>query len=103
MNSGHSARVPRMEARAPAKSAIRIASLESPETSELLTVEDVSRHGARAIAATPWVQGKRVLVRSVNGTFRARGRVVYCEPDETTHGRFAVGLEFFWPTGKWED
>lgn len=97
------ARIPRMETRTPAKSAIRITSLEPPETSESVTVEDVSRHGARAIAAVPWKQGKRVLIQSLSGTFRAHGRIVYCEPDENAPTRFVVGLEFFWPTGKWED
>ena len=97
------ARMPRMETRTPAKSAVRITSLEPPETSESVAVEDVSRHGARAIAAVPWKQGKRVLVQSLSGTFRAHGRIVYCQPDEGSPGRFVVGLEFFWPTGKWED
>lgn len=91
-----------MEKRIPTSSAIRITSLEPPETSESLTIEDVSRHGARAVAAAPWQEGKRVLVQSVSGTFRAHGRIVYCQPDGNASGRFVVGLEFFWPTGKLE-
>lgn len=96
-------RMPRMEERIPASSVIRITSLEPPETSESLKIEDVSRHGARAVAAAPWQAGKRVLVQSASGTFRAHGRVVYCRPDSSAAGRFLLGLEFFWPTGKWED
>lgn len=96
-------RMPRMETRTPANSAIRITALEPPEISESLTVEDVSRHGARAVAAAPWEQGKRVLIQSLSGTFRAHGRIVYCRPDKKAPGRFVVGLEFFWPTGKLED
>lgn len=97
------AQMPRMETRSPAKAAIRVSLLEQPETSETLAVEDLSRHGARAFAAVPWKQGDRVLVQALNGTFRAHGRIVYCKPTEETVGRFVVGLEFFSPTGKWED
>ncbi|MGB6876469.1 MAG: PilZ domain-containing protein [Candidatus Acidiferrales bacterium] len=95
--------MPRMEARTPAKAAIRVSLLDRPESSETLAIEDVSRHGARAFAAVPWRQGDRVLVQALKGTFRAHGRIVYCKPIEGARGRFVVGLEFFSPTGKWED
>lgn len=97
------ARMPRMEARIPAKAAIHVTSLEPPESSETLAVEDLSRHGARAFATIPWKQGDRVLVQALKGTFRAHGRIVYCKPAEDGAGRFVVGLEFFSPTGKWEE
>ena len=97
------ARMPRMEARLPANAAVLVTSLEPPETSETLAIEDISRHGARAMATIPWRQGNRVLVQAVRGTFRAHGRIVYCKPADTSAGRFVVGLEFFSPTGKWEE
>lgn len=95
--------LPRMEARLPAKAAIRVSLLDQPEASETLAVEDVSRHGARAFAAVRWGQGERVLVRALNGTFRAHGRIVYCNPLDGAHGQYVIGLEFFSPTGKWEE
>lgn len=55
------------------------------------------------MATIPWRQGNRVLVQAVRGTFRAHGRIVYCKPADTSAGRFVVGLEFFSPTGKWEE
>ena len=97
------ARLPRMETRTPASAAIRLSLLDRPEAAETLTVEDLSRHGARAFAAIPWRQGDRVLVQALKGTFRAHGRIVYCKPIEDGAGRFVVGLEFFSPTGKWEE
>lgn len=97
------ARMPRMEDRTPASAAILVTALEPPEASETLTIEDLSRHGARAVAMIPWKQGDRVLVQATRGTFRAHGRIVYCKPSEDLSGRFVVGLEFFSPTGKWGD
>jgi hypothetical protein len=97
------ARMPRMETRLPANAAVSVTTLEPPETSETLAIEDISRHGARATAGIPWRQGSRVLVQAVKGTFRAHGRIVYCKPLEEAGGRFVVGLEFFSPTGKWEE
>ncbi|HEV2422317.1 MAG TPA: PilZ domain-containing protein [Candidatus Acidoferrales bacterium] len=97
------ARLPRMETRTPASTAIRLSLLDRPEAAETITIEDVSRHGARAFSAVPWRQGDRVLVQALKGTFRAHGRVVYCKPIEDAAGRFVVGLEFFSPTGKWEE
>jgi hypothetical protein len=92
-----------MEARTPAKTTIRVTALEPPETSETLAIQDLSRHGARAVAMIPWKQGDRVLVQATKGTFRAHGRIVYCKPVDDVSGRFVVGLEFFSPTGKWEE
>lgn len=92
-----------MEVREPAKLALRVSLTEHPETSEVLAVEDISRHGARAFALVPWHQGARVLAKAVKGSFMAHGRVVYCKPLDDVRGRFAVGLEFFSPMGNWEE
>jgi hypothetical protein len=97
------ARMPRMETRTAAKAVIRVSSLERPETAETLSIEDLSRHGARALSLLHWQQGDRVLVQALRGTFRAHGRIVYCNPSEESVGHFIVGLEFFSPTGKWEE
>jgi hypothetical protein len=95
--------LPRMEARLPARAAIRVSLLDRPEACETLAVEDVSRHGARAFAAVPWRQGDRVLVRALKGTFRAHARIVYCNRLDGAHGQYVIGLEFFSPMGKWEE
>jgi len=97
------ARLPRMEARTPASTMIRLSLLERPEAAETITIEDVSRHGARAHSTIQWTQGDRVLIQALKGTFRAHGRIVYCKPAENAAGRFVVGLEFFSPMGKWEE
>lgn len=97
------AQLPRMETRTPASTAIRLSLLDRPEAAETMTIEDVSRHGARALTAMQWRQGERVLIQALKGTFRAHGRIVYCKPAENVAGQFMVGLEFFSPTGKWEE
>ncbi len=98
-----SAQMPRMESRAHTNAALRVSLLEQPETAEILTVEDLSRHGARAVSAIPWRKGDRVLVKAVKGTFTAYGRIVYCDAVGSEPYRFAVGFEFFSPTGTWEE
>ncbi len=95
--------LPRMETRLPTKVAIQVSLLDRPEACEMLAVEDVSRHGARAFAALPWRQGDRVLVQAFKGTFRAHGRIVYCNRLEGARGQYVIGLEFFSPTGNWEE
>lgn len=97
------AQMPRMESRAHASAALRVSLLDQPETTEVLTVKDLSRHGARAISAVPWHTGDRVLAKAVKGSFTAYGRVVYCDAVGNEPYRFAVGFEFFSPTGTWEE
>jgi hypothetical protein len=92
----------RIENRAPTNAKILVTSVDRPEVCETLTVENISRSGARALTRVLWKQDDRVLVQSLKGNFRAQGRIVYCKAVDHGGG-FAVGLEFFSPTGKWEE
>jgi hypothetical protein len=66
---------------------------------EALT-ENVSSHGARVVATKPWKPNDRLDLRSLLGEFRARARVVYCEP--LAGNSFALGLQLIATTGNWK-
>jgi len=61
--------------------------------------ENVSTHGARVVSSTPWKLNERLNLWSYPGDFRARARVVYCEP--LGHNSFAIGLQLLASTGEW--
>ena len=61
--------------------------------------ENVSGHGARVVSSKPWKLNERLKVWSLSGDFRARARVVYCEPLGSYS--FAIGLQLLASTGNW--
>ncbi len=61
--------------------------------------ENVSTHGARVVSSTPWKLNERLSLWSYPGDFRARARVVYCEP--LGHNSFVIGLQLLASTGEW--
>jgi hypothetical protein len=67
-------------------------------TKEGLT-ENISAHGARVVSTNPWRLNERLNVWSLPGDFRARARVVYCEP--LGHNSYAIGLQILASSGGW--
>ena len=68
-------------------------------THEGLT-DNISTHGARVVSSDPLRLNERLNLWSVPGDFRARARVVYCEP--LGHNSFAIGLQLLATTGDWK-
>jgi hypothetical protein len=65
---------------------------------EALT-ENVSPHGVRVVSSRPWKPNERLNLHSLPGDFRARARVVYCEPLGVNS--FAIGLQLLAAAGNW--
>jgi len=68
-------------------------------THEGLT-DNISTHGARVVSSDPLRLNERLNLWSLPGDFRARARVVYCEP--LGHNSFAIGLQLLATTGDWK-
>jgi archaeosine-15-forming tRNA-guanine transglycosylase len=79
--------------------AVDLSGLDVHTAAQQGITENVSPHGARVVTSKPLNPNDRVIVRSLLGNLRSRGRVVYCEKLES--GSFAVGLELFVSVGEW--
>jgi len=66
---------------------------------EALT-ENVSTHGARVVSSNPWKLNDRLNLWCLPGDFRARARVVYCQP--LGPNSFAIGLQLLAAAGEWK-
>ena len=89
----------RLESRMPVAVRVDLRSLDiRPRVQECVT-ENVSTHGARVVSSKPWKRNERLNLHSLPGDFRARARVVYCEPLGVNS--FAVGLQLLAATGNW--
>lgn len=66
---------------------------------ETAFTENVSSRGARVASARRWSAGDRLAVASLNGSFQATARVVYCRARRGEG--FVIGLEFLEPSGRW--
>jgi hypothetical protein len=83
-------RTGRVESRLPLSTAVRISSLEHPESVEVGISQNVSPFGVRVIVKGSWMPSEPVKVESPPGVFRSRAWVVYSQP--VPGGDFAVGL-----------
>jgi len=90
---------PRLETRMPVAVRVDLCSLDIRQRIQECLTENVSTHGARVVASKPWKRNERLNVHSRPGDFRARARVVYCEPLGVNS--FAIGLQLLAATGKW--
>jgi hypothetical protein len=63
-----------------------------PEFSEVVSVENISVHGARVTTRRNWQQHDHVIFLAITGDFHTEAEVVYCQrlPD----GTYVVGLRF---------
>lgn len=91
----------RREKRSPHRLQVLVSSGAQPMAAEYAATENVSSYGARIQAERPWRPDTRVFVKSDQGEFWARARVVYCQT--LSSKRFALGLEFLTRTGEWTD
>jgi hypothetical protein len=90
----------RHEVRIPLTIRVDLYSLDIRRPPQEALTENVSTHGARIVASKAWKPNVRLDVRSRPGDFRARARVVYCEPKGP--GTFAIGLHLIATAGSWK-
>jgi len=74
-------------------------SLDVRQRAQECVTENISTHGARVVSSKPWKRNERLNLHSVQGHFRARARVAYCEPLGVNS--FVIGLRLLAATGKW--
>jgi hypothetical protein len=90
----------RLENRTPMTIRVDLCSLDVRRPVQEALTENVSVHGARVVARKPWKPNDRLDLRSLLSDFRARARVVYCQP--LTSDSFALGLQLIASTGRWK-
>lgn len=90
----------RREDRIPLTIRVDLCSLDVRCPVQAALTDNVSPHGARVVASKPWKPNDRLDVRSRPGDFRARARVVYCEPK--SQDMFAIGLQLIATAGNWK-
>jgi PilZ domain len=90
----------RLESRSPQVIRVDLSSLDVRRPVQEALTENVSPHGARVVVSKPWMPNDRLNLRSLRGDFRARARVVYCEP--VSLNSFALGLQLIATTGNWK-
>ena len=89
----------RVEIRTPMEVIVDLASVDVRVPAQEAVTVNVSPKGARVLTTRPWKPNERLNVRSLQGNFRSRARVVYCVP--TNANQFAVGLQFSAAVGQW--
>src|SRR3981189_487611 len=90
----------RLEQRIPLKVRVDLYSLDVRRRGHEGLTQNVSTHGARVISSNPWKQNDRLNLWCLPGDFRARARVVYCEP--LGSNSFAIGLQLLASAGQWK-
>lgn len=90
----------RVEERLPLAVRVDLCSLDVRHRAHEALTENVSAHGARVVSSNPWKLNDRLNLWSLPGDFRARARVVYCEP--LGRSSFAIGLQLLASTGEWK-
>jgi hypothetical protein len=90
----------RSEERLPLAVRVDLCSLDMRRRAHEAITENVSGHGVRVVASQPCKPKERLDLRSLRGSFRARARVVYCEPVGSY--AYAIGLQFVATAGKWK-
>jgi hypothetical protein len=90
----------RFEERLPLSVRVDLCSLDVRHPVQEGLTENVSTHGARVHSSAPWRLNERLNLWSLPGDFRARARVVYCEP--LGPRSFAIGLQLLASSGGWK-
>jgi len=90
----------RVEQRIPLTLRVDLCSLDVRHPTQEGLTENISTHGARVLSSNPWKLNERLNLWSLPGDFRARARVVYCEP-LGVH-TFAIGLQLLASSGGWK-
>ena len=89
----------RLENRTSLSIRVDLCSLDVRHPAREALTENVSTHGARVVSTTPWNRNDRLNLWSLPGDFRARARVIYCEP--LGRHSFAIGLQLLAASGDW--
>jgi hypothetical protein len=92
--------VRRLEERIPLAVRVDLCSLNVRHRAQEGLTENISAHGARVVSSSPWKQNDRLNLWCLPGDFRARARVVYCEP--LGRRSYAVGLQLLATSGEWK-
>jgi len=92
--------VRRFEERVPLTVRVDLCSLDVRHRTQEGLTENISAHGARVVSNNPLRLNERLNLWSLPGDFRARARVVYCEP--VGLNSFAIGLQLVATTGDWK-
>lgn len=66
---------------------------------EKAMIDNISEHGARIFASTPWRLGEQVEVTPATGEASLKAEVVYCQ--KQGNDKFVVGLKFRHSPGLW--
>lgn len=90
----------RLEKRIPITIRVDLCSLDVRHPAQEGLTENISAHGARVVSTNAWRLNERLNLWSLPGDFRARARVVYCEP--LKDHSFAVGLQILASRGGWK-
>jgi len=89
----------RLENRTSLSVRVDLCSLDVRHPAQEALTENISAHGARVVSTTPWKRNDRLNLWSLPGDFRARARVIYCEP--LGRNSFAIGLQLLAASGEW--
>jgi len=89
----------RSEERLPVTITVDLCRLDVRHPAQQGLTENVSTHGARVVSSTPCKLNEPLNLWSYPGDFRARARVVYCDP--LGSNSFAIGLHLLASTGEW--
>jgi hypothetical protein len=89
----------RLEDRIPLTVRVDLRSLNVRQRVQEALTENISTHGARVVSSQPWKPNERLNLHSLPGDFRARARVIYCEPLGVNS--FAIGLQLLAAAGNW--
>lgn len=89
----------RLEKRVPLAVRVDLCSLDVRHPAEAGLTENISSHGARVLANSPWKLNERLNLWALPGDLRARARVVYCE--RLSVQSFAIGLQLLASSGHW--
>lgn len=65
---------------------------DTADRREKAMIENISEHGARVFASTPWRLGEQVEVTPATGEAPLKAEVVYCQ--KQGNDEFVVGLKF---------
>jgi hypothetical protein len=90
----------RLEERVPLAVRVDLCSLDVRHPAKEGLTENISAHGARVVSNHPWKLNDRLNLWCMPGDFRARARVVYCEP--LGRRSYAIGLQLLASSGKWK-
>jgi hypothetical protein len=71
---------------------------DRPLTSEVVSIENLSSHGAQVVTHQNWAPHEHVILMDLIGDFRAEAEVIYCL--RLRDDAYVAGLRFASPVGR---